>query len=170
MRPVVRVAVAAALFLPVALASPPARADAPGPVIRDAAGDEHRLGMSELAALPAVRVTMPPGKGQTAPHLFEGPLLWTVLSHVGAVGGTPRELAGRAILLEGADQYRAVLAVGEIAPDFEGKQVILAERMDGTDIDPAHLRVVVPGDRRGARGVHDLTRISIVAVPDGTAR
>jgi hypothetical protein len=33
------------------------------------------------------------------------------------------------IVILGRDGYRAVLALGEIAPEFGAKQVILAERM-----------------------------------------
>ncbi|MBM9400429.1 molybdopterin-dependent oxidoreductase [Gluconacetobacter azotocaptans] len=170
MRPIAHWALVAALSLYAGTTGLSAHARADGLVVRDAAGAEHRLSMTDLAALPVVRVTMPPGKDHTAPRLFEGPLLWSVLSRAGVVGDPPRDLAARVILLEGTDRYHAALAVGEVAPDFEGKQVILAERMDGADLGPTHLRIVVPGDRRGAGGVHDLTRISIVAIPSGAAR
>jgi hypothetical protein len=41
-----------------------------------------------------------------------------------------REQVSQSVVILGRDGYRAVLALGEIAPEFEGKQVILAERMD----------------------------------------
>jgi hypothetical protein len=56
-----------------------------------------------------------------------------------------------------------VLAHGEIAPEFEAKQVILAERMDGKSLDAYHLRVVVPLDKRGGRSVWDMTHIEVTA-------
>ncbi|GBQ86921.1 hypothetical protein AA13595_2027 [Gluconacetobacter johannae DSM 13595] len=170
MRPIAHWALVAALSLSAGTTCPSARARADGLVVRDTAGVAHRLSMADLAALPVVRITVPPGKDHTAPRGFEGPLLWSVLSRAGVVGGPPRDLAARAILLEGADRYRAALAMGEVAPDFEGKQVILAQRMDGADLGPAHLRIVVPGDRRGARGVHDLTGISIVVLSPDAAQ
>jgi hypothetical protein len=46
---------------------------------------------------------------------------------------------------------------------LEGKQVTLAERMDGKPLDPAHFRVVVPGDKRSARSVRDVVRIAVMA-------
>ena len=119
----------------------------------------------DLATLPAVRT---PWSFQTGQGLrqasFEGPLLWTVLDHAGAIAsGKPRELADQAVTITGRDGYKSVLAMGEIAPAFEGKRVIIAERMDGRALGPAHVRLVVPGDRFGARGVRDVVRIAVVA-------
>jgi DMSO/TMAO reductase YedYZ molybdopterin-dependent catalytic subunit len=91
--------------------------------------------------------------------------LWTVLDRAGVVGAAKvREQVRQAVLVTGTDGYTAILALGEIAPELEGKQVIVAERMDGQPLSPDHLRIVVPGDKRGARGVHDLARI-VVTVP-----
>jgi DMSO/TMAO reductase YedYZ molybdopterin-dependent catalytic subunit len=67
------------------------------------------------------------------------------------------------IIILGRDGYRAVLALAEIAPEFEAKQVILAERMDGKPLDAEHLRVVVPLDKRGGRSVRDVARIEVIA-------
>lgn len=64
-----------------------------------------------------------------------------------------REQVSQMIVILGRDGYRAVLALGEITPEFEAKQVILAERMDRKPLDAYHLRVVVPLDNRGGRSV-----------------
>jgi DMSO/TMAO reductase YedYZ molybdopterin-dependent catalytic subunit len=93
--------------------------------------------------------------------LFEGPLLWTVLDHAHAIDpAKPSAQVREIIALTGRDGYSAVLGLGEISPDFEGKQVILAERMDGKPLGPDHLRVVVPGDRKGGRSVRDIVQIT----------
>lgn len=120
-----------------------------------------------LDALPAVQVSVPAG---TAPgsrgHTFEGPLLWTVLAQAGAVD--PAKFHGDVrgtVVLTGQDGYTAVLALGELSPEFEGKQVIVAQRADDQPLEPGRLRVVVPGDKRGGRGVHDLVRITVAAGP-----
>lgn len=39
--------------------------------------------------------------------------------------------------------------------------VIVALRMDGQPLDPGRLRVAVPGDKRGGRGVRGLARIGV---------
>jgi len=65
----------------------------------------------------------------------------------------------------GRDGYRAVLALAEIAPEFEAKQVILADHIDGKPLDADHLRVVVPLDKRGGRSVGDVVRIEVTTPP-----
>jgi hypothetical protein len=49
-----------------------------------------------------------------------------------------REQVSQGGVILGRDAYRAVLALGEIAPEFEGKQVILAERMDDRHLMPSN--------------------------------
>jgi hypothetical protein len=61
----------------------------------------------------------------------------------------------------GRDGYRAVLALGEIAPEFEGKQVTLAERMDDQPFDAEQLRIIVLLDKRGGRSVWEVARIEV---------
>jgi hypothetical protein len=121
------------------------------------------LTLDELARLSTVQITVAflteHGVHQAS---FAGPLLWTVLQRAGAIDpAKPREEVSRSIVITGRDGYRAVLALAEIAPEFEGKQVLLAERMDDHDLGADHLRVVVPLDKRGGRSVRDVTRIEV---------
>ncbi len=150
-------------------------ADAPGAPPGQAAGIVVAAGAAsgrlvtpaELASLPTVRVSTAAGHepGHGPARSFEGPLLWTVLDRGGAIdAGKMHDQVRQTVLVTGRDGYTAILALGEIAPEFENKQVIVAERVDGQPLGAAHLRLVVPGDRRGGRGVHDLTRI-VVAEP-----
>jgi hypothetical protein len=142
-----------------------AQAETGGVAVGRASGPEMMVTRDELAALPSTQVTVAtePGHGP-AQRSFEGPLLWTVLGHAGAIDpARVRDQVRETVLLVGRDGYTAVLALGEIAPEFEGKQAILAIRMDGQPLDARQLRVVVPGDKRGGRGVHDLVRITVAA-------
>ena len=143
-----------------------APADAPaGIVIAAGAASGHLVTPAELASLPTVQVQVAAEPGHGPPRAFEGPLLWTVLGRAGAVdAGRMHDQVRQTVLVTGRDGYTAVLAVGEIAPAFENKQVIVAERADGQPLGPEHLRLVVPGDRRGGRAGHDLARI-VVAQP-----
>jgi DMSO/TMAO reductase YedYZ molybdopterin-dependent catalytic subunit len=145
---------------------------APGPaasggIVVSGPGREVTLTGTGLAALPSVQVTVPAGTAAGArDHTFEGPLLWTVLAQAGAVDPAKHQGDVRGtVMLTGRDGYTAVLALGELSPEFENKQVMLAMRADGQPLEPGHLRVVVPGDKRGGRGVHDLVRISVAAGP-----
>lgn len=123
------------------------------------------LSLGELAELPTKQVQTN-FLAENGPHAasFEGPLLWTVLQRAGVIDPTKhRDQVSQTIMILGRDGYRAVLALGEIAPEFEAKQVILAERMDGKPLDADHLRVVVPLDKRGGRSVRDVARIEVTA-------
>ncbi len=128
-------------------------------------GREVTITAAALAVLPSIQVLVPAGTAQGARgRTFEGPLLWTVLAHAGAIDPAKHQDDVRGtVTLTARDGYTAVLALGELSPEFEGKQVILAVRVDGQSLDPEHLRVVVPGDKRGGRGVHEVAGIGVTA-------
>ncbi len=138
-------------------------------IVAGRSGKPASMAAEDVAALPAVGVTVSfeteHGKRQAS---FEGPLLWTLLEHARALDlGKPREQVRQFVTITGRDGYTAVLALGEMSPAFEGKQVILAERMDGQPLAPDHFRVIVPGDARGGRSVRDVARIVVgPAAPD----
>jgi hypothetical protein len=137
----------------------------PDSVIVTGPGAPATLTADEVAKLPTITLNV----GFATEHgprqaVFEGPLLWTVLDHLHAVDpAKPGGQVRQTIVVTGRDGYTATIALGEIAPEFEAKQVILAERMDGKPMD--QLRVVVPGDHRGGRSVHDVVRIAVITVP-----
>jgi len=122
------------------------------------------LTAQQLADLPAVLVKVSFGTEHGSRQAsYEGPLLWTILGRAGAIDpNKPRDNVRQTVLITGQDGYTAILALGEISPAFEGKQVILAERMDGQPLAEEHLRIVVPGDQRGGRSVRDVVRIAVM--------
>jgi DMSO/TMAO reductase YedYZ molybdopterin-dependent catalytic subunit len=123
------------------------------------------LSLGDLVQLPTTQIQTN-FLTENGPHSasFEGPLLWTVLQKAGVIDPAKhRDQVSQTIMILGRDGYRAVLALGEIAPEFEAKRVILAERIDGKPLDADHLRVVVPLDERGGRSVRDVARIEVTA-------
>lgn len=92
---------------------------------------------------------------------YTGALLWSVLERAEMLRGDPQARLRHTIMVTGRDGYVAVLALAEIDPEFEGKQVLLAYRRDGQPLDGHALRLVVPGDRRGGRSVRDVVRIDL---------
>ena len=71
----------------------------------------------------------------------------------------PKLAVRESVLVTGSDGYAALLALGEIAPFFEHKKIILATKMNGKYLGPLHLRIIVPGDSqrrplRARRGAH----------------
>jgi hypothetical protein len=91
---------------------------------------------------------------------YTGALLWSVLENAGLLGSDPRARLHQTVIVTGRDGYVAALALAEIDPEFEGKQVLLAYRRDDQPM-PGELRLVVPGDRRGGRSVRDVVRMDI---------
>jgi hypothetical protein len=118
-----------------------------------------------LAQLPAITLPVSFGTDHGPLHAtFQGPLLWSVLVQEKAVDPAhPTDAVRQTVTVTGSDGYTAILALGEISPEFENKQVILAEQMDGKPLGPDHLRMVVPDDRRGGRSVRDVVRIAVSA-------
>jgi len=154
-----------ALVASVATASLRAAEAPAGITIIGPSGAPANFGLRELAELPSTQVQTN-FLTESGPHSasFEGPLLWAVLQKAGAIDPAKhRDEVSQTIMVLGRDGYRAVLALGEIAPEFEAKQVILAARMDGKPLDADHLRIVVPLDKRGGRSVRDVTRIEVAA-------
>ncbi len=118
--------------------------------------------LEELARLPAVavEVSLATGHGRVEAR-FSGPLLWTVLAEAGLVGdGDARRRPRQTVTVTGRDGYSAVLALAEIAPDYEGKQVILA-MPSAPSAEAGALRLVVPGDGRAGRAVRDVVRVRL---------
>ena len=111
----------------------------------------------DLQALPQAIVDVAvPGAPATR---FTGASLWTLLEEAAPLDATPRTRLRHTLLAQGRDGYGVALAIAELLPDFEAKTVLVAYAQDGKPL-PA-LRLVVPGDRRGGRGVRDLVAIEV---------
>jgi hypothetical protein len=100
---------------------------------------------------------------------FRGPTLWSLLLDAKMISSKkPRQHVRGFVTITGQDGYTALVALGEIAPEFEGKNIILADAMGGKPLGDGHFRLVVPGDKRGGRSVRDVTRISVSELPTST--
>jgi hypothetical protein len=99
-------------------------------------------------------------KGGREAHRWSGPLLLDVLAAAVVTDEPGKKTHLRhTILASGADGYAVAIAIGEIDPLGEGKQIIVALREDDKAL-PAP-RLVVPGDAHFARGVHDLVALEV---------
>ncbi|MBS7539369.1 molybdopterin-dependent oxidoreductase [Ancylobacter lacus] len=163
----------AALALAVLLAGtalpPPAGAADPAPPIAVQLNGASRPGLSRAAveALPAKEITVAfqTEKGEERAR-YTGALLWDALAAAGLVAtqGKHPELHQFAVIT-GSDGYFVVVSLGEIAPDFGAVPMLLAYARDGAPLPPEQgLRLVVPGDSRGARSVRTLARLDILTL------
>jgi hypothetical protein len=62
--------------------------------------------------------------------------------------------------------HQVVFSLAEVDPAFTGGQIIVADSVDGKPLFDYQgpLRIVAPGDKRGARSIRMLERIEIVRV------
>jgi hypothetical protein len=52
--------------------------------------------------------------------------------------------------------------MGEISPEFGNKAIMIADRVDGKVLTLQDgFRLIVPGDKRGARSVRDVAKIEV---------
>ena len=152
-------------------ASPAAAAAVSGGTleVKGDAGQTAALSLADLAALPHETVSASAGHDGPA-HVYEGARLTDVLRTVGAPLG-PRLHGGPVmdvLIVTGADGYRAVLSLAEADPaTHPPAKIIVADRVDGHALDPKEgpLRLVIDGDLRPMRSVHNLSSVEIRRLP-----
>ncbi|OLT21591.1 hypothetical protein BJF78_08260 [Pseudonocardia sp. CNS-139] len=160
------------------VAPPPAPAAAPAAAVTTAAqaapagvvrlaGDvcEPRdLQVAELAALPQQTVAVQYQSGQGPQSHTETGVLLADLLPPDALATTDRhnDLLAFGVLAVGADGYAALVAYGEVSPQFGNRGILLATAEDGQPLERPQL--VVPGDVRGGRYVHDVVELRVVRV------
>jgi len=121
------------------------------------------LGPADIAKLP--RCSVPAKDHGAAESVFEGVALVDVLQLAGVKFGDG--LRGKSLALylvvEAADGYQAVFALPELDPAYTDKVVLLSDTRDGKKMDDKEgpLRIVVPGEKRQARWVRQVTVLTI---------
>ncbi len=148
-------------FDPVALAGPVPQS--PGLLVQRTGQASHVISAARIGELKPITQTVSfmteHGERQVE---WTGPLVWDVLTASGAIESVkPPEQVRLTVRVTGADGYTAAIALGEIAPQFAGRPIQIADHMNGVPIPDHGLRLVVPGDKRGGRSVRDVIRIDI---------
>ncbi len=148
-----------------------AQAAAPAHVeLRGSAGQLRFVTDSDLATMPRTEVK---AAAHEVSGTFSGVRLSDLLHLVGMPGGD--SLRGQAlaqyVLIEAADGYRVTFSIAELSPSFTDKLVLLVNRSNGAPLSASDgpFRLVVPDEKRPARWVRQVTRISIIAVPKSAA-
>jgi hypothetical protein len=131
-------------------------------------GAQKSISQSEFQKMPHQTLTV------TNPHTqkqekYEGVPLRALLDRVGVPSG--EKLRGPEmrsyLIISAKDGYEVVLTLVEIDPTFQQNQVLVADTLDGKPLDDKHgpLQLVVPEDRRPARWVRMISKISVRQAP-----
>lgn len=152
-----RIAVAALSGAALLLSHSFALADDAGLVVH--AGSDVKLSVADLNKLAAVKIRAMPE------HRSEGECTCVaaaaVLGAAGVeLGKNPRgKRMADFLLVKAADGYEVVFALPEVDPDFTDRQVLLCYAKDGAPLgaEEGPLRMVVPGEKRQARWVRQVT-------------
>jgi hypothetical protein len=133
--------------------------------VQNESGTTVKFTAADIAALPHQDVSVDDhGKAVK----YAGVPLKLVLEKAGVTFG--ESLRGKrlasCLLVEAADGYRVVIALPELDPGFTDRVILLADRVDGHPLDAKEgpFRVIVPGEKRMARWVRQVTVLRIVQV------
>lgn len=123
------------------------------------------LTVTRLRQLPEHSATITGHDGEQA--TYSGALLWDVISAgcTSVSAATKRERIGMAVLIDASDGYRALVALMEADTSFRDRPVLLCWAKNGTALDDhdGPLQVIIPDDKRHARDVRKVTRITVVS-------
>ncbi|WP_137113619.1 MULTISPECIES: hypothetical protein [Mesorhizobium] len=115
-----------------------------------------------LTGLPMVErdITFQTSKGMSSGH-YKGVLVWDVLKAQKAFDGLQHNAElKKTLLVKASDGYEIVFSIGEIHPDFGNSPVMLVTEINGEPV-KGRGQFVVPGDKRGARAIHDIVSIEL---------
>jgi DMSO/TMAO reductase YedYZ molybdopterin-dependent catalytic subunit len=97
-------------------------------------------------------------------HMYSGVRLTDLVKRVGVPMDSlhGHDLTKR-VVVEAADHYRVVFALGELAPGIGSRMVLVADEQDGQPLPPAAgpLRLIVPADGKGARCVRQVIALRV---------
>lgn len=120
-----------------------------------------------FAALPRTEVRLAE-QGDKQERTFSGVAVRELLTRAGAPLGD--KLRGAAhltgVIVRCKDNYAVLFALAEFDANFSARTLVLADREEGEILPPssAPLRIVAPGDKRGARSARQVTAIEIVSL------
>jgi hypothetical protein len=154
--------VSAALLLAAALAAAPTAPASDGLAVSGTGIAGVQYSVADLRALPRAKVDW---TFRDTTQRCEGVALQDLLSRAGVPSGA--DVRGPAsatvVLAVGADGYAVAFGIGDLDQLLGAQVAVVADRCDGKDLgaDVGPMRLVVPGDRRGARSVRNLVALEI---------
>jgi hypothetical protein len=146
-----------------------AAAQSPSPATLSVTGDVPAaltLTAADLAQMPRDTISIDEEDGtKTA---YQGVSLQAILSKAGIpIGHNLRgKMLASYVLATAKDGYQMIFTLGELDPDFGHAHVIVADQRNGAALFgyQGPLRLVVAGDKHGARSVRMLEKLQVVQV------
>ena len=135
-------------------------------------GSEIHVGAAEWAAFPRDTVQAHDSGGANHAPIrgeFAGVPMRALLTRMGVPEGPA--LRGEALRLfvvaQASDGYRVLFSLAELDPGLAGTSIIVADRHEGAALDAAAgpLRIIAPADKRPARWVRGVVRLSVHQAP-----
>mgnify|MGYP003390352544 CR=1 FL=1 len=130
----------------------------------EVAGKKTKFGIADLAKLKRLTINT---KDHGIDASFEGVAMADILTLAGVEFG--EKLRGKRmneyVIVEAADNYRAVYALAEFDPSFTDNVIILADKRDGKALPEkaANWQIIVPNEKRGGRWVRQVISIKVIA-------
>jgi hypothetical protein len=101
-------------------------------------------------------------------HRYSGVTLADILAKAGVMLGdsAKRKTILSYVVITAADNYKAIYTLPEIDPLFANRSIILASRADKKPLstEDGPFQIIVPGERKHARWVRQVTGIQVVTV------
>ena len=133
--------------------------------IAHAPGCDTTFTLARLRQMPVHSAMVTSHDGEQA--TYEGALLWDVVAAgCASVPASPkRDRIGMVVRIDATDGYHAVIALMEADTSFRERPALLCWRKNGALLDghDGPLQVIVPDDRRHARNVRQVRRLTITA-------
>ena len=121
---------------------------------------------TKRAALPAATATL---SAHGISQQCTGVWLRDLVAAAGAPSGEAVKGPALAmtVVAEAADGYRVVFSLGELDARLGKAEILVADRCDGKPLPDGDgpVRLVAPGEARGARSVKQLIKVSVTAAP-----
>ncbi|MFQ4147044.1 hypothetical protein [Chlorogloeopsis sp. ULAP02] len=126
-----------------------------------------------------VTVSFQTGSGSRT-ETYYGVPLWELINNEKSAGplkagnsgqNTKNAFLRQYVLVEATDCYGAIIAIGEIHPNFEAKNVLVAYDKKASDgavellTDEGFTRLVVPDDKAGGRYISNIRNILVISAP-----
>lgn len=127
-----------------------------------------KLSVKDVSAFSSMEVKAKDKDGRE--HVFRGVKLFDLLDSAGVTLG--KQLRGKnltkLILIKALDGYEIIFSLPEIDPEFTDQMVLLAYQVDGNPLskEEGPFRLIVPGDKKHARWIRQVSLIKILSTHD----